>query len=270
MSGVNGGDPNLDYSPSKTSGYTLAGNNEKDDYEKEDSVTAHQDAPKMHARMSSAGSMDSAMDTSSEIQDTREEEPVQCSPMNSETLGRDSFSISSSQTTERAKRARARSNTRVRQSEDAGLKEALKETIDDGAISLEQLGEAVANFDLGVSYDNFITGTMRDCKMNMTKAKVLQKQSSNVKESSDSIVRSLTAVVQQQAKAILGMSAALDSVFEHARDTRRKLLKIEGQVTKANYPTLPEGLRLHASNLTHSWRIEANAPFKVKNIEEKF
>ncbi|VDO19062.1 unnamed protein product [Heligmosomoides polygyrus] len=142
MSGVNGGDPNLDYSPSKTGEYTLAGNNEKDDYEKEDSfVTAHQNAPKMHARMSSV--------------------------------------------------------------------EAFKEAIDDGAISLEQLGEAVPNFDLGVSYDNFITGTMKNCKMNMTKAKVLQKQSSNVKESSDSIIRSLTAVVQQQAKAIFGMSAAV-------------------------------------------------------------
>ncbi|VDO47913.1 unnamed protein product [Heligmosomoides polygyrus] len=124
-------------------------------------------------------------------------------------MGRDSASTSLSQTTERAKRARARSTTRVRESEDAELKEALKEAIDDGAISLEQLGEAVPNFDLGVSYDNFITGTMKNCKMNMTKAKVLQKQSSNVKESSDSIIRSLTAVVHQQAKAIFGMSAAV-------------------------------------------------------------
>ncbi|VDP29575.1 unnamed protein product [Heligmosomoides polygyrus] len=72
--------------------------------------------------------------------------------------------------------------------------EALQEAIDDGAVSLEQLDEALANFDIGASYD----------------AKVLCKQCSIVKESSDSVVRSLTAVTQQQANAIDGMSAAND------------------------------------------------------------
>ncbi|VDO18792.1 unnamed protein product [Heligmosomoides polygyrus] len=56
---------------------------------------------------------------------------------------------------------------------------------------------------------NLITSRMWECKINLTQAKVLQTQCSNVEESSDPVVRSLTAIVVQQANAILGISAAV-------------------------------------------------------------
>ncbi|VDL72874.1 unnamed protein product [Nippostrongylus brasiliensis] len=118
------------------------------------------------------------------------------------------------------------------------FKGVVNEAIHDNGLSLCKLGYALGQSAAFTStaYHLFIVGKVRNCNVNLEEVKDIQSKCYCLPESSDSVVRALTAVVTEQSNAIVGLTAALDASFEYIRTVNRKLMRMETSLAKTRKP----------------------------------
>ncbi|EYC22854.1 hypothetical protein Y032_0016g2990 [Ancylostoma ceylanicum] len=143
------------------------------------------------------------------------------------------------------------------------FKEAINAILDSNHLSLGKLGRAIHHFDGTVEYQEFLVKKLKDVKINVDHLKNMQQNVETLQPSSDSIVRTLSSVVREQAHIITGMGIAMDTMLSMQRDMLRKFEKTSHHIAKSAERTLPQGLGFSIKNLKRVWEVNVGPPFKA-------
>ncbi|EYC22857.1 hypothetical protein Y032_0016g2990 [Ancylostoma ceylanicum] len=148
------------------------------------------------------------------------------------------------------------------------FKEAINAILDSNHLSLGKLGRAIHHFDGTVEYQEFLVKKLKDVKINVDHLKNMQQNVETLQPSSDSIVRTLSSVVREQAHIITGMGIAMDTMLSMQRDMLRKFEKTSHHIAKSAERTLPQGLGFSIKNLKRVWEVNVGPPFKNVNLRD--
>ncbi|EYB84303.1 hypothetical protein Y032_0319g2362 [Ancylostoma ceylanicum] len=130
---------------------------------------------------------------------------------------------------------------------------------------VEELGRTV---DRNISadadqYDDFLKNVLHKARVDMNRGRSLASTAKSIPQSSDSVVREMTTVVQSMSDTILGLGTMVDR--RSATETREATAVVNAshQVTKLARMPLPTGAFFETKNVHQQWVIQERPPFKA-------
>ncbi|VDO33731.1 unnamed protein product, partial [Heligmosomoides polygyrus] len=115
------------------------------------------------------------------------------------------------------------------------------------------IGRLLCQHDIGADYNTFASNTLRGIRLDVEEGKSVARMLATVPEPSDSIVRQLLSIVEQQQSTIMGLTTVLDSCLAGMQQLEQQ--QADCTVTKSKELTLPEPTFLAYDNVTQVWRV---------------
>ncbi|KAL6725929.1 hypothetical protein Aduo_007950 [Ancylostoma duodenale] len=116
----------------------------------------------------------------------------------------------------------------------------------DPKVVLEELGRTVDKSVLSEEYNDFLKNALHNARVDMNRARSLASTSKLLPQSSDSVVRELTTVVQSMSNTVLGLAAMIDGL-------QLRLEKQSVAVLNAKHQARPPFKSHNLKALLRSW-----------------
>ncbi|CAJ0608764.1 unnamed protein product [Cylicocyclus nassatus] len=144
--------------------------------------------------------------------------------------------------------------------------ELLKSVLEGNLLSLSKLGKVLHHIQQDAENKESLIHKMNNASINLEHIARLQENVNTLPHSSDSIVRSMTSIVREQTNVICGLSIAMDVALSRVRELEKQVQRTRYHLAKNKSKSLPENCGFSRSNITKTWNIKAQPPFKEINM----
>ncbi|CAJ0593037.1 unnamed protein product [Cylicocyclus nassatus] len=149
--------------------------------------------------------------------------------------------------------------------------EAVNSITGENSLSLVKLGKLVRQFEMNLENKELLATKMKEVNaINLQQVKSMQNAIDSMRPSSDSVVRTLAGIIEEQSNIIAGLSLTVDVILSNQQEHGKQLRKASYHIAKGNEFTLPAGHVFERKNFTKSWKFNGFPPFKNANMVELF